>query len=81
VSDQFTDPANSIIPTANGRNGQIPSYFLMDATARYTVAKWNTTFSLSCKNLTDERYMVSRRPQGIRVGLPRFISAGVTARF
>ncbi len=81
VSEQFTDGINSVTPSANGRNGLIDSYFLVDATARYTVARWNTTFSLSCKNLLDERYMVSRRPQGIRVGLPRFITAGVNVTF
>jgi Fe(3+) dicitrate transport protein len=31
----------------------------------------------SIKNITDERYIVSRRPQGIRAGLPRFFTAGI----
>ena len=33
--------------------------------------------SISVKYLFDERYIVSRRPQGIRVGLPRFITMGL----
>lgn len=81
VSEQFTDEINSIEPTPNGRDGLIPSYFLLDGTARYQLSKWNTTLSLSVKNMTDERYMVSRRPQGIRAGLPRFITAGVNVKF
>jgi Fe(3+) dicitrate transport protein len=81
ISEQFTDPVNSITPTANGRDGLIDSYFVLDGTLRYNLSKWNTTFSLSCKNMLDERYMVSRRPQGIRAGLPRFITAGVNVNF
>jgi Fe(3+) dicitrate transport protein len=39
------------------------------------------SFHAAVKNLTDERYIVSRRPQGIRVGLPRFVTAGVDFNF
>jgi Fe(3+) dicitrate transport protein len=39
------------------------------------------SLSLAVKNLLDERYIVSRRPQGIRVGLPRFITAGLDFKF
>lgn len=81
IGNQFTDELNTVVPSANGRIGQIPAYFTMDGTVAYNVKKWNTTFSLAVKNITDERYLVSRRPQGIRVGLPRFISAGVAYKF
>ncbi len=81
VSEQFTDELNTLQPTADGRTGLIPSYFVLDGTARYAVKKWNTTFTLSCKNISDERYMASRRPQGIRVGLPRLITAGLSIQF
>jgi Fe(3+) dicitrate transport protein len=81
VSEQFADELNTVNPTPDGLSGLIPSYFLLDGTTRYTVSKWKTTFSLSCKNMLDERYMASRRPQGIRVGLPRFITAGVAVQF
>jgi Fe(3+) dicitrate transport protein len=53
---------------------------LLDATAQYQVAKWNTRFFLSGKNLLNERYIASRRPQGIRVGLPRLLTAGIEIR-
>ncbi len=81
ISKQFADELNTVTPTPDGLNGLIPSYFLLDGTARYSVSKWKTTFSLSCKNMLDERYMASRCPQGIRVGLPRFITAGVAIQF
>lgn len=80
IGDQFTDPANTIEASANGRIGYLPSYFLLDATAQYNVAKWNTRFFVSGKNLLNERYIASRRPQGIRVGLPRLITAGLEIR-
>ena len=81
VSNQFTDEVNSIAPSADGRSGEMPAYFVMDAVLNYTVANWNTNFNLTVKNITDERYISNRRPQGIRVGLPRFITAGVEFRF
>lgn len=81
ISDQFSDVMNTIEPGANGRSGLIPAYHVLDGGLTYRLSKSNTLFSVSCKNITNERYMVSRRPQGIRVGLPRFITAGVTVRF
>ncbi|WP_226388787.1 TonB-dependent receptor [Penaeicola halotolerans] len=81
VGDQFTDELNTVTPSANGQIGELPAYFTLDATASYFVEKWNTAFNVSVKNLTDERYISTRRPQGIRVGLPRFITAGFEIKF
>ncbi len=76
VGSQFGDELNTVEPSANGRIGLIDAYTLIDVNLFYHLAKINTTFNISVKNITDERYIVSRRPQGIRVGLPRFITAG-----
>jgi Fe(3+) dicitrate transport protein len=81
VSSQFTDPLNIVAPTADGRIGIMSSYFLLDGTAKYTIPKIRTTIHFSVKNILDERYISSRRPQGIRVGLPRFFSAGIDFNF
>lgn len=81
VGQQFTDERNTFAPSANGRTGELPSYFMLDASAQYNIPKINTIFNISVKNLTDERYIATRRPQGIRVGLPRFITAGFDIRF
>jgi len=81
VSGQFGDELNTLVPAANGRTGYIDSYFIMDGTVTYGVDSWNTVFNLSAKNIFDERAIVSRRPQGIRVNLPRYISAGFDIRF
>ncbi|MGY6743424.1 MAG: TonB-dependent receptor domain-containing protein [Cecembia sp.] len=81
VASQFGDELNTVEATADGRIGLIPSYKVFDAVLNYDVSKWNSRFNLSIKNLTDERYIATRRPQGIRVGIPRFITAGYEFRF
>ncbi|MFZ6664223.1 TonB-dependent receptor domain-containing protein [Cytophagales bacterium SYC-11] len=81
VGQQFTDEINSVIPSADGRTGELPSYFVLDATAQYKIPNSQATIQVSAKNLLDQRYISTRRPQGIRVGLPRFITAGVDIKF
>ena len=76
IGSQFTDEINSEIPSANGRTGKISSRYIVDANAYYRIPKTNASLNLSVKNLTDQRYISSRRPEGIRVGLPRLITAG-----
>lgn len=77
ASRQFTDEFNTIVSTADGLSGVIPSHFVMDLSVRYSVVPLNSIFSVSVKNLFDERYIASRRPTGIKVGMPRFVSAGI----
>lgn len=77
VGDQFADDLNLLTPTADGRKGLIPGYFILDANASYNIPKIKTTLRLSVKNLTDQRYIVSRRPTGIKVGLPMLFMAGL----
>jgi len=67
--------------TLNGRIGLLKEYFVADASIWYKHAKTGLDFNLSVKNIFNERYITSRRPQGIRVGMPRFILGGVTYRF
>ena len=81
VSKQFTDEFNSVSPTADGLAGVLPSYFVTDLSARYLIAPLNTALSFSMKNVFDRRYIASRRPAGIRVGIPRFICAGIEFAF
>lgn len=77
IGNQFADDLNLIAPTADGRKGLIPAYFILDANASYTIPKIKTTIRLSVKNLTDQRYIVNRRPTGIKVGLPILFMAGL----
>jgi Fe(3+) dicitrate transport protein len=66
--------------TADGRIGMLPSFFVMNATAWYNLSS-GINLSLMVKNMFNERYIASRRPQGIRVGLPRMINAGISYHF
>lgn len=78
IGKQYGDALNRETGTLNGREGPIPSYFIFDARLSYRLPAFEKmALSLSVKNLLDERYIVSRRPQGIRVGLPRFITMGI----
>jgi Fe(3+) dicitrate transport protein len=78
VGDQFTDPANTTLPSANGRIGKISEYLLTDLVLIYQLPKVEQLrFNATVKNLTDQRFIASRRPEGIRVGLPRFVSLGI----
>ena len=81
MAEQFTDEINSTIASADGRNGLIDSRWVHDLTISYKIPSWRTGFHLAIKNITDERYIASRRPQGIRVGLPRLLTLGADFTF
>lgn len=81
ASAQFGDELNTVLPTPNGRIGVIDAWYLLDVAAGYQFKKLPLRLEASVKNLTDERFIVSRRPQGIRVALPRMIFVGLEFRF
>lgn len=81
IDKQFTDEVNSFTPSANGRTGQIDSRFIVDGNLFYKLPKVNASVNLAVKNLTDQRYISSRRPEGIRVGLPRLVTLGFDYTF
>lgn len=82
IESQKADPDyRHLQASASGRFGQLPSYTLLNASIWYKLNNTGLELTLNAKNLLDERYIVSRRPQGIRVGLGRYIMAGVTYRF
>jgi Fe(3+) dicitrate transport protein len=67
--------------TLNGRIGLLDAYFICDISAWYNTPIKGLSVSASVKNLLNERYIASRRPQGIKVGMPRFVSAGISYSF
>jgi Fe(3+) dicitrate transport protein len=77
ISSQFSDEINSIIPNANGRSGKIGSRVITDFNLFYQVPKRKISAYIAAKNIGDVRYISTRRPEGIRVGLPRLITAGL----
>lgn len=81
MGSQFNDQENTVIPTADGTVGKIDSRNIIDANIFYTLPNKKVSFNVAAKNLTNERFIASRNPQGIRVGMSRFITAGVDIRF
>ena len=67
--------------TENGRLGSIDPFFVAMASAWYDHSKSGIGINMAVKNLFDERYIASRRPQGIKVGMPRTISIGIKYSF
>lgn len=78
VGKQYGDVLNTEDDNIDGRNAQIPSWYTFDANISVPLKVVDgLKLNASIKNITDERYIVSRRPQGIRAGLPRFFTAGI----
>ncbi|HWS89742.1 MAG TPA: TonB-dependent receptor [Pyrinomonadaceae bacterium] len=80
VGGQFSDDLNTVNPTANGQRGYVPSYTVWNATANYTVERWDTTFFVTAKNLFDRLY-IADRSRGILPGQPRLVQSGLKFRF
>lgn len=81
TGNQFSDELNTVAATPNGRTGLVPSYWTMDGNLGWKLKKHNMSFVLGLKNIGNERYIVSRRPQGIRVGLPRYVTFSIDFQF
>ncbi len=77
VGKQFTDELNTINPSSDGQIGIMNSYFVLDLSVKYHLESLGSSLFISAKNLTDERYIASRRPQGIKAGIPRIVTAGL----
>ncbi|MGH7712955.1 MAG: TonB-dependent receptor domain-containing protein, partial [Gemmatimonadaceae bacterium] len=78
VGHHFADNFETATASANGRGGEIPAYSVYDATVRVPLGgRARPKFVLSVKNLTGNNYIASRRPEGIKPGLPRLFNAGV----
>jgi Fe(3+) dicitrate transport protein len=52
-----------------------------DASIRYQIPAWKMGIYGSVKNLSDERYIASRRPQGIKAGIPQLFVVGLEKKF
>ncbi|HEY0079822.1 MAG TPA: TonB-dependent receptor [Pyrinomonadaceae bacterium] len=80
VSEQFGDDLNTVIPSANGQRGLIPSYTVWNATANYHVERMHSTFFVTFKNLFDRTYIVDRA-RGILPSSPRLVQGGLKFNF
>jgi Fe(3+) dicitrate transport protein len=61
-------------------NEKTDAYFVMDASAAYNLHK-NISLFASATNLSNEVYVVARRPAGLRPGMPRAFNIGMKANF
>jgi len=52
------------------------AYTTFDVSGHFKITKWLQVYA-NVRNLTDEKYLVSRRPFGARPGAPRWIQAGL----
>jgi Fe(3+) dicitrate transport protein len=80
VSEQFADLQNTKDGTANGKSGIMPSYGVWNVNARVKLTE-NVDLFGSIRNLTDEKYIASRAPEGIFPGLGRMMEFGIEGRF
>ncbi|MCF6288180.1 MAG: TonB-dependent receptor [Proteobacteria bacterium] len=81
VGATFTS-ANNVNEAFNGdgnpdiRFGKTDSYFVLDFSANYIINDKIKIFA-GVQNLLDNSYIVSRQPDGVRGGVPRFIYTGL----
>ncbi|MGI8618381.1 MAG: TonB-dependent receptor domain-containing protein [Gemmatimonadaceae bacterium] len=81
VGEQFADNFETRAGSANGRVGLIPAYRVFDLSARYRLpGLTGLSLSAAIKNIAANKYVASRRPEGIKPGLPRTMSAGLEWR-
>ena len=82
VGEQFADNFETSAGSANGRVGLIPAHRVVDLAARYRLpVRGDLSLSATVKNIGGTRYIASRRPEGIKPGLPRTVFAGVDWEF
>lgn len=81
VDEKFTDNFETLAPLPNGRNGRVPAYSVWNLATSYRLPVSGLTVFGTVKNLFDETYIASRRPQGIKPGLPRWMNLGVRVAF
>jgi len=75
-SDMFTQPTQDY----DNSKIKIPSYFTADISANYYLSKQTTLFA-SATNVTNEKYVVAKRPAGLRPGMPRAFYLGIKVKF
>lgn len=76
VSATRTAPGRGAIPAGSGAD----AFLTADLTAGYELMK-NLEIFVQGRNLTDQTYVVARRPAGLRPGLPRTFLTGLNWNF
>lgn len=78
VGRQFSDNFETVTGSANGRLGEIPAHRFLDFSGQYEIPGLSgVRLTAAVRNLTDATFIASRRPEGIKVGLPRLVTVGL----
>ena len=80
VSSQFSDAVNTVTEDSSGRYGRIPSYVVVNLSARYQLNPKTSLFA-AVRNLGDKKYIASRNPDGIFPGAVRNFEVGMSYKF
>jgi len=80
VSSQFSDAVNTVTEDSSGRYGRIPSYVVVNLSARYQLNPRTSLFA-AVRNLGDKKYIASRNPDGIFPGAVRNFEVGMSYKF
>jgi Fe(3+) dicitrate transport protein len=80
VSSQFVDAVNTVTEDTSGRYGRIPSYVVLNLSARYQLNPKTSLFA-TVRNLGDKKYIASRNPEGIFPGAQRNFEVGMSYKF
>lgn len=80
VGAQFGDDLNTLIPSADGQRGVIPSSVVWNTALNVFIKPSRLTAYVTMKNLSDRLYIVDRS-RGILPGIPRLVQAGVRVSF
>ncbi len=76
LSEMLTSPGQGTIADVD----KIDAYFTFDASASYQAHEYISLFA-SMTNLGDRKYVVAKRPAGLRPGMPRALNVGLKANF
>ena len=76
LSDMRTEPGQGDI----AQDDLVPEVVIFDASLNVQMSK-NIGFFANALNIGDKKYLVARRPAGLRPGLPRTYNAGIKVQF
>jgi Fe(3+) dicitrate transport protein len=78
TGDQFSDNFETTLSRPDGQVGTIPAHTVWNAAVALRLPRGAELFG-TVKNVLDSTYIASRRPEGIKPGLPRTLSIGLRA--
>lgn len=81
TGEQFSDNFETRETRPDGQVGLIPAHTVWNAAATYRLGASGLELFGTLKNVFDRTYIASRRPEGIKPGLPRTLQLGARVTF